>query len=194
MPMTDRRRSGIAAIACVLCLAACAGSGDDAMPARSGGSPAPAVLHDKTPYYVEFRARFSPFVHTGHTYLVYGPQRADGKPLERHLISFYPAWGPLGIIVGIVGAPGRLGEGYFVGFPDLAVYRRDLTPADYKRLIDFIETQKNKHEVWKLASNNCNDFAADAARVVGLRAPAFHFVPPVLFVAELGRLNTADSR
>ncbi len=143
----------------------------------------------KTPYYVEFRAR--PSVVTGHTYLVYGALGKDGQPAERHVIGFLPEGGIIGLVVGMIAVPGELGQAYFdEKLPDIETYRRNLTTSQYRNLLAFIANEQRQTKVWNMFVNNCNDFAADAARAIGLKVPSDRFVPPPLFVLFLGNMNT----
>jgi len=40
---------------------------------------------------------------------------------------------------------------------------------------------------------NCNDFVADAAEAIGLKAPLLRVMPPVLFIHMLDEINAPDS-
>ena len=141
-------------------------------------------------YYVEFHARLG-VLSTGHTYLVYGRQDANGTPLEQHVVGFYALAGLLGNTVGMVAFPGRVGQKNSDGrMPDVAVFRHDLTAAQYARLMSFIAQEQGKSKVWNLFVNNCNDFAADAALAIGLKPPTDRFVLPGVFVRTLREMNT----
>jgi hypothetical protein len=141
-------------------------------------------------YFVEFVARLSTESLPGHTYLVYGRDSAEGHPLERHVVGFYPIAGPVGMVIGIVGFPGEVGEGFVDDFlPVTSRYHRPLTAEQYAKLELFITQQRAERHVWSLLLNNCNDWAAAAAEAIGLKAPPFRAVPPNVFVDSLQAAN-----
>jgi hypothetical protein len=147
------------------------------------------VSVNETPYYVEFRAR--PSIITGHTYLVYGPLSRDGKPAEETLAGFTPRGGILGFFIGMIAMPGEIGKDYWdEALPDFNAYRRYITASEYQHLLAFIADEKKQTKVWNMFVNNCNDFAADAAQVIGLKVPSDRFVPPPLFILMLSNMNT----
>ena len=171
----------------LLCCSACAPQGDvtpSAPPvvARTPGAPS------ETPYYVEFRA--SPNVVGGHTYLAYGALGKDGKPAEEKVIGFAPWGGVIGIFVGMIAAPADLTQTTFdeKGL-DIDKFRHRLTAGEYAHLVAFIAKEQRHTHVYNLFLNNCNDFAADAAQVIGLRVPSDRFVPAPLFVLMLSSMN-----
>ena len=70
------------------------------------------------------------------------------------------------------------------------MYRRTSPPASTNISLGFIAKEQKQTKVWNMFINNCNDFAADAAQVIGLKVPSDRFVPPPLFVAMLSDMNT----
>jgi hypothetical protein len=194
-------RGKIAALAILFCLAACAGKKDTAGPQPGASAPVAAepntpVMNSSpapsgpTPYYVEFRARLSTEDVFGHTYLVYGPQDGSGRALEEHAAGFYPLVGPLGILIGTVAFPGEVGDGFVQDYmPLLDAYRVNITAAHYDQLTRFVAEQKAHPRLYSLLAHDCNDWAAEAATVVGLRAPPFHVLPPGVFIMELRAAN-----
>ncbi len=163
-------------------------------PSAADRTAPPAAAREKdsgaeTPYYVEFRARPS-FV-GGHTYLVYGALGKDGEPAERNVAGFEPSGGIFGLFVGIVAAPGEIKKSFLDDMgADIDKYRRNLTATEYQHLIAYVAEQRQRHKVWNIFLNNCNDFAADAALAVGLKVPADRFIISPLFVLMLSSMNT----
>ena len=80
-------------------------------------------------------------------------------------------------------------EDYFVNFPASADYPRNLTTDQYRRLLAFIDQERAKPRTYNLLFYNCNDFVADAAEAIGLKAPPFRAIPPVLFILLLKEMN-----
>ncbi len=172
--------------AILLCCSACA-SHRDATADKHAAAPA-TVARGDTPYYVEFRA--SPNVVGGHTYLAYGALGGDGRPADQHVIGFAPWGGAIGILVGMIAAPADLTQTTFddKGL-DIDRYRRPLTESQYQNLVAFIAREQRHTHVYNLFVNNCNDFAAEAAQVVGLHVPPDRFIPAPLFVLMLSSMN-----
>ncbi len=170
----------------LLCCSACATQSETTRTAAVAAR-APVPLSE-TPYYVEFRA--SPNVVGGHTYLAYGALGKDGEPAEENVIGFAPWGGVVGIFVGMIAAPADLTKTTFdeKGL-DIDKYRYRLTASEYQRLVAFIAKEQQHTHVYNLFLNNCNDFAAEAAQVIGLRVPSDRFIPAPLFVLMLSSMN-----
>ena len=136
-------------------------------------------------YFIEFRARFSDYL--GHTYVVYGRTNAAGRMLDRHTIGVEPGDDYLiAIFIPVIGIV-RPEAGDHLNKP-LAVYRRYLTAAEYRRVLAKIQELKSKKFDWHLLFNNCTDFAIQIADVIPLnRYPGF--VIPKLWVEGLQMLN-----
>jgi hypothetical protein len=176
------------ALLLALGLAACATKGADERAEDGHYLGSPPVSIAATPYYVEFHSR--PSIITGHTYIVYGEQDATGKQRTHTVTGFVPMGGIVGLLGGMVAAPGRIEKSYLdERLPDVNVYRVNLTPEQYEKLAKFVDGQVGKTQVWNMFVNNCNDFAADAAEVVGLKVPSNRFLPPPIFVHNLSDLN-----
>jgi len=140
-------------------------------------------------YYVEFRARESD-IGIGHTYLVYGTRGADGKPIAHNVVGFYPAGGYVGLLVTVVAIPGVVGKADDdERLPDVNVYRRNLTAEDYEHLAQFIAQKQATTQLFNVFTNNCNDFAAEVAKAIGLKVPSDRFERPESFIAELSDMN-----
>ena len=165
------------AVALMLCLTACMTSpGDDASSATQAAGLAARSPAAPTPYYVEFHSR--PSIVSGHTYLVYGALDANGAPINKNIVGFYPDAGLFGLVAGIVAFPGTVGRDFFdEKIPDYNSWRHNLTAEQYRRLTAFIDGEQAKSKVWNLLVNNCNDFAAGLT-TIGLKAPIDRAIPP----------------
>ena len=71
------------------------------------------------------------------------------------------------------------------------VYRRAITPRTYVRLIREVGDLRQTRPFWHLILYNCNSFAADVARWMGLQVPSTLQVPKD-FVQQLYVLNRRD--
>jgi hypothetical protein len=172
----------------LLGLSACATKGSDERAADGRYLGAPPVSLAATPYYVEFHSR--PSLITGHTYIVYGLQDATGRQQTRTVTGFVPMYGIVGLLGGMIAAPGRIEKSYLdEKLPDVNVYRRNLTPEQFARLTKFVDGETGKTKIWNMFLNNCNDFAADAAGAIGLKVPSDRFLPPPIFVHNLSDIN-----
>ncbi len=172
----------------ILGLSACAPAGSNA-PAEGAAAPAPQSLLGAASYYIEFHARQSD-VWIGHTYLVYWAQDALGKPLAREVVGFYPGGGYLGMLAAPVAVPGVVGKNDDdERLPDMRVYRRSITAVEYERLMRYVAEARANMHLFNMFTNNCNDFAAGAAKTVGLKIPFNTFARPEAFIADLAKLN-----
>ena len=189
-PVAARRKRTSASIAAVaafaLTLSACT-SEDGSGPAVRSEDWKPSASFAATPFYAEFRTR--PYFFITHTFITYGAQDPSGHPLEQKAVGFYPssggAFGPF--LVGFTGEVGQ--EDYFVNLPASADYRQNLTTDQYRRLGAFIDEERAKKRTYNLLFYNCNDFVADAAEAIGLKAPLVRAIPPVLFIVLLKEMN-----
>ena len=182
-----RTSAAIAAVAAfALTLSACT-SENGSVPAVHPEDGSPTASLAATPFYAEFRTR--PYFFITHTFITYGAQDPSGHPLEQKAVGFYPsrggAFGPF--LIGFSGEVGQ--EDYFVNLPASAAYRRNLTTDQYRRLVAFIDQERANKRTYNLLFYNCNDFVADAAEAIGLKAPLVRAIPPVLFIVLLKEMN-----
>lgn len=183
-----RQFKAAALVLLLLGLPGCAARSGD-FPELAQGNPAAAPVDlAATPYYVEFHSR--PSIISGHTYLVYGALDERGYPKEQIVTGFFPEGRIFGLFAGMIAMPGRIDKSYMdQKLPDMNVYRRNITAEQYGRLNAFVDREKGKTKVWNMFVNNCNDFAADAARAIGLNVPSGRFMPPALFIMTLSDMN-----
>jgi hypothetical protein len=72
--------------------------------------------------------------------------------------------------------------------PTRAVYRRRLDAAQYAHLQATVRRLQTTQHSWHMTFYNCNDFAAQVAREMGLWAP-LTWVMPTTFVHTLSAMN-----
>jgi hypothetical protein len=130
---------------------------------------ASATAEPYRPFYVEFRSVDIGVY--GHSYIVYG--RTNGGPLTAQYADFHPKGGELGMVVGhFLPVGGDLTPAReTLSLPVVARYRRGLTEAEYRNLLAVLAHVRANPHLWSALANNCNSFAGEMARAVGLRAP-----------------------
>jgi hypothetical protein len=139
--------------------------------------------------FVEFRGEFNYF--PGNTSLIYGTLGRDGKPAKYTYVSYEPAGGVFGLVVGsFIPLPSSF-DGYSWDKANKPAnkYRVLLTNAEYRRLDQFIQHARKTKKVFWFFTDNCARFVRDAARVVGLKAPEETFVLPPTYINMLSWYN-----
>src|SRR5262245_5445093 len=171
--------------------------------AQESGEPAPqaaaverptakpqnsAVKPSEGGYYVDFRVIDG--VMYGHTHIAYGRLDARGKPIDVRYAGFEPDGG---VIAGAIGHV-ALVRGSIktskesVNFAIVDSYRRKLNAQQYRNLVAAVEKAKKTPYVWNAVLHNCNDFMADMAHAVGLRAPP-NMVLPYMYISAMRSMN-----
>jgi hypothetical protein len=129
-------------------------------------------------YVVDFRAR--PGGVFGHTYVVYGQLDGRGRLLRPRYAGLYPGSEfPPSPLLAIFAVPGKVGiDRDDRKRPPSIIYRRRLSPAIFNRLAGLVQRQRRRPQLWDLLFYNCNTFAAEIAKSVGLRTPSTLELPP----------------
>jgi hypothetical protein len=131
---------------------------------------------------------------------VHGPARGSRTPRSGSnfvnkgagldVAGYMPHGGILRYFIGMVEMPGEIRKDFWdETLPDFNACRRYLTAGKYQHLLTFIADERKQGKVWNMFVNNCNDFAAEAAREIGLKVPFWRFVPP-FFLLMLSNMNT----
>ncbi len=139
--------------------------------------------------FVEFHAELDYF--PGNTSFIYGTLNPDGTPQTSTYISYKPAKGVFGLIVGSVIPLPSFFDGYAsnkASVPALK-YRVLLTDQQYRKLDTFIQNSRKTRKVFWMYTANCVRLVRDAARAIGLKAPETTFVLPVTYINELSWAN-----
>jgi hypothetical protein len=139
-------------------------------------------------YFLEFRARGGGIL--GHTFVVYGRKDGAGRTVEEYHAGLNPddAWGDSPVLaVALV-----QGEITFKREdprkPVVAAYRRKLSAAEYAHLKLTVRRLKHVELRWHMWFYNCNDFAGQVAREMGLVTP-LPWALPATFVNALRAIN-----
>jgi len=140
-------------------------------------------------YFVDFHARGrSSF--PGHVFIVYGQLNAHGRIVEAEVVGFTPDTNKYSIAF-FIPVPGLLGQ-QRADFtePSTVIYRRHITDAQFRQLTAKIYQLRETQPAWHLIFANCNDFANEIAKSIGmLRAP--NLLLPSIYVSVLRALNGA---
>ena len=150
-----------------------------------GGEAAAQPRREPAGYFIEFRARPSPYL--GHTFIVYGRVAGSGRTVERHLAGFIPGDDFLmALIVPVRGTIGTERDDH--ALPTTASYRRRLSAVEYQRVVAKVQLLRVTQRRWHFFFYNCNDFAIEIAETLNLhRMPSL--VAPELWVDGLRLLN-----
>jgi hypothetical protein len=126
-------------------------------------------------HYIEFRVRTSPALPSGHLHVVYGELNEKSTPSTFNYIGLLPKGSAFGLYAGIfipVAISGELQPSILDCSlkPDSA-FRVSLDGAQYQKLLNRVAKARNDPPDWRMLSYNCNHFAADLGKSVGLKAP-----------------------
>jgi hypothetical protein len=151
-------------------------SHETAVEALGHGAATPAAYPGRAArtsggYFVEFRA--AEIGVYGHSYIAYGRLNRSGQPTAVHYADFHPQGGFSGLALGhVVPVAGSFQpEPETLTLPLTAVYRRNLSAAQYAHLLAAIAAAKEEHRVWSAEFYNCIHFIVDMAHAVDLKAP-----------------------
>ena len=164
----------------------------------------PATEVQPTRYFIEFRSRSA--VSYGHTFVVYGRLNAHGGIAMRkgkivgsmaRIAGLHPAGdSSIPYVIGhILPVPADTGpsEGDNEQRYVTAAYRVVLSPARYRKVVDYIKFLSANSPVWNASLYNCNAFTADIAEFMGLRTPS-HLLLPEDFINGLRALNSSSRK
>ena len=177
----------IAARAFAVAVAGCllAGAAGDSVIAQQSSNIVVEMPPHGSGYFIEFRARPSTYI--GHTYIVYGRVNAEGQMVEMHLAGLIPetdAW--KGLILPVQATVRRYIDD--TRLTPTAIYRRQLTAAEYRRVVRTVDYLHATEHRWHAIFQNCNDFGIQIAEALGLWRPP-SLLPPSAWVAGLRALN-----
>ena len=170
-----------------------------AAPQEAPVRAASPAADNKTPaaqrygYYVEFRvAEIGTY---GHSYAVYGRLNARGQPADSHYADLHPMGNYAIMMLGhVLPVPANTEwDPDVLKLPVASSYRRNLSAADYQKLLRAVQRARaNANPTWNAVTNNCNHFIAELATAIGLRAPN-DFQVSYSFVPALRQLNEPRS-
>ena len=152
----------------------------------------PAMQPGK-PYYVEFRSRTA--ASYGHTFVFHGRLGGGNSFASLKVAGLHPKgddpstymqghWMPVAAETGA--SYGDLDEQYLT-----ARFCVTLTEAEYKRALAYIQSLQATKKTWHAGTYNCNAFAADIARYIGLDSPNPNMYLPERFIERMADLNAS---
>lgn len=135
-------------------------------------------------YYMEMRLRHTPLLPVGHTYIAYGRLSELGQPLDEHVIMLSPIGGYGGAaLASAVPMPGVLKPVTDdCKIKPIAAYRVSLSAQDYEKLLLRIRKANKEKPAYALFAYNCNHFASDIAKSVGILPPKNAYVPALQYI------------
>ena len=150
-----------------------------------------AALSPGKPYFVEFRSRGAQSY--GHTFVFYGRLGGGNKFANFQVTGLHPAgddaatymqghWVPVPAETGV--SYGDLDEQYLTGRHCVT-----LSEAEFNKVVAYIKQLRAKHTTWHAPTYNCNAYAADIAKFIGLDTPNPNLYLPDVFIKRLGELN-----
>ena len=157
--------------------------------AQDAGRPLRAA-QARAQYFVEFRARSGGML--GHTFIVYGRMDGRGRALDARYAGLYPheryeqalmTFGPLVTATAYVGT-----DKADRTKPIIATYRRRLNAEEFARLQYAVHRLQTGKPRWHFIFQNCNDFAGQIAREIGLWIPP-NMMMPKAYIRGLRALN-----
>ena len=151
-----------------------------------------SALSPGKPFFVEFRSRGA--VSYGHTFVFYGRLGSGNKFANFKVAGLHPAGDdaatymqghliPVPAETGV--SYGDLDEQYLTGRHCVT-----LSEAEFNKVAAYIKQLQAQHTTWHASTYNCNAFAADIAKFVGLDTPNPNLYLPDVFIKRLGELNS----
>jgi hypothetical protein len=143
------------------------------------------------PYFVEFRARTA--ASYGHTFVFHGRLGGGTKFASFKVAGLHPKGDDPAVYIQGHFAPVEAETG--VSFGDLdeqyltARFCVPLTEAEYRRAEAYIRNLQATSKTWHAPTYNCNSFAADIAKHIGLDTPNPNMYLPEQFIKRLAEDN-----
>lgn len=150
-----------------------------------------AAMAPGKPYFVEFRSRGAQSY--GHTFVFHGRLGGGNRFASFSVAGLHPAgddpatyiqghWAPVPAETGV--SYGDLDEQYLT-----ARFCVTLTEAEYRKALVFIKNLQATKKTWHAGTYNCNSFAADIAKAIGLDTPNPNMYLPERFITRLAEDN-----
>jgi hypothetical protein len=143
------------------------------------------------PYFVEFRSRTA--VSYGHTFVLHG-RLGDGNRFASYQIAgLHPKGDDPGVYMQGMMVPVESETGPSWGDEDeqylTARFCVTLTEAEYRKALAYIKHLQATKKTWHATTYNCNAFAADIARHIGLDSPNPNMYLPETFIKRMAESN-----
>jgi hypothetical protein len=150
-----------------------------------------AAMAPGKPYFVEFRSRGAQSY--GHTFAFFGRLGSGNRFASYSVAGLHPKgeeasiyiqghWSPVPAETGV--SWGDLDEQYLT-----ARFCVTLTEAEYKKAVAFIRNLQATKKTWHAGTYNCNSFAADIAKAIGLDVPNPNMYLPDRFINRMAEDN-----
>lgn len=143
------------------------------------------------PYFIEFRSRTA--VSYGHTFVLHG-RLGDGNRFASYQIAgLHPKGDDPNVYMQGMMVPVESETGPSWGDQDeqylTARFCVTLTEAEYRKALAYIKHLQATKKTWHATTYNCNAFAADIARHIGLDSPNPNMYLPQSFINRMADLN-----
>lgn len=143
------------------------------------------------PYFVEFRSRTA--VSYGHTFVLHG-RLGDGHRFASYQIAgLHPKGDDPNVYMQGMMVPVESETGPSWGDEDeqymTARFCVTLTEAEYRKALAYIKHLQATKKTWHATTYNCNAFAADIARHIGLDSPNPNMYLPETFIKRMAESN-----
>jgi hypothetical protein len=143
------------------------------------------------PYFVEFRSRTA--VSYGHTFVLHGRLGDGNRYASYQIAGLHPKGDDPGIYMQGMMVPVASETGPSWGDQDeqylTARFCVTLTEAEYRKALAYIKHLQATKKTWHATTYNCNAFAADIARHIGLDSPNPNMYLPPTFINRMAELN-----
>ncbi|HWV52078.1 hypothetical protein [Pseudorhodoplanes sp.] len=143
------------------------------------------------PYFVEFRSRTA--VSYGHTFVVHGRLGEGNRYASYQIAGLHPKGDDPNVYMQGMMVPVESETGPSWGDEDeqylTARFCVTLTEAEYRKALAYIKTLQATKKTWHATTYNCNAFAADIARHIGLDSPNPNMYLPQAFITRMADLN-----
>lgn len=150
-----------------------------------------SALAPGKPNFIEFRSRTAQSF--GHTFMFFGRLGGGNKFASYKVAGLHPAGLDPGVYAQGILIPVPAETGVSWGDTDeqylTARFCVTLTDAEFAKVTAYIKKLQSEKHTWHGSSYNCNSFAADVAKFMGLDTPNPNFYLPETFVTKLGDYN-----
>jgi hypothetical protein len=143
------------------------------------------------PYFVEFRSRTA--VSYGHTFVLHGRLGEGNRFASYQIAGLHPKGDDPGVYMQGMMVPVESETGPSWGDEDeqylTARFCVTLTEAEYRKALAYIKHLQATKKTWHATTYNCNAFAADIARHIGLDSPNPNMYLPETFIKRMAESN-----
>jgi hypothetical protein len=143
------------------------------------------------PYFVEFRSRTA--VSYGHTFVFHGRLGEGNRFASFQIAGLHPKGDDPNVYLQGMMVPVESETGPSWGDQDeqylTARFCVTLSEAEYRKALAYIKHLQATKKTWHATTYNCNAFAADIARHIGLDSPNPNMYLPESFIKRMADLN-----